>query len=195
MLDDGTVIGTALTVSPSRAPSYTPADWALVAAAEAADVSAMLDRGLCSSTGHGANLALTKAAARGHTESVLVLLGHGTNVHAIGDAALLAATKEGQTTTTLALLDHGADVHAHDDMALCHAASEGHTATVRVLLERGADRELTVASMEGQNETVRVLLEHGADVAVAYQSRGAVLRLAARGIGPSRAMPLAASRR
>ena len=81
------------------------------------------------------DVALRRAAWRGASNAVRVLLEAGADVHAKEDWAVRWAAKNGHTETVKALLAAGADVHGEQDAAVRKASANGHTDTVRLLKE------------------------------------------------------------
>lgn len=82
--------------------------------------------------------AVKRAAYKGHTAVVEVLLNRGAD----GDDALLYAAWGGREETVLFTLDWGADIDAQRSggfTALMLAAMEGHTDVIRLLASKGAD--------------------------------------------------------
>jgi ankyrin repeat protein len=131
---------------------------------------------------------LLKAAARGSSGRVRVLLGAGADANVRDDrplhhgkTPLHHAAEHGHVEAVRALLDGGADVHAAETSshfigngwtALLYAARGGHAEVLRLLLAAGADPNardrqrsaaLIVAAAGGHLDAVRVLLEGGAD--------------------------------
>ena len=102
---------------------------------------------------------LDEAAARGHLETVILLLKYGAKI---------------QSTKRL-----GSFRSPHRDEPLCLAAAGGHTKMVKLLLDEGAALEdtsnlrctgtaLRAASYYGKITTVSLLLERGAKAAVIF---------------------------
>jgi uncharacterized protein len=156
----------------------------LLQAAEAGDTAEILSliREGAGVNAHGStygNTALMEAAARGHTDTVRVLIEKGGEVDATDNAgrtALMEAAFEGYTETVRVLLSKDANINAHDHEGwtpLFWAAFSRRTDTVRFLLEKGADANaqnkyqdtaLLHASYGGDTDTVVVLLEHHAGI-------------------------------
>jgi ankyrin repeat protein len=89
------------------------------------------------------NLALRVASRAGHTETVVLLLDRGANIHAEDEMALQWAAEKGHTETVALLLERGADIHADNDWPLQAAASNGHTDTVALLLKQYKTKDLS----------------------------------------------------
>jgi hypothetical protein len=122
------------------------------------------------------------AVSAGHSDLLLLLIGHGADMNGRGgmydDTPLHQASKMGRLEAGQFLLNYGANIDVQnnlDNTALGYAASRGHVEFTRMLLERGAmidargycDRTpLHFAASKGQTEVVRLLLEHGADAHV-----------------------------
>lgn len=90
--------------------------------------------------------ALARAAEKGHTEIVKLLLDHGAHANTasggIGCTALMLAAGKGHTEVVELLLNKGADVDAINNCgrtALMEASREGHTEVVELLRNKGAD--------------------------------------------------------
>ena len=121
---------------------------------------------------------LMAASQNGHTETVSLLLQHGTNVNMQENNGLssLIASQNGHTETVSLLLKHGANVNMQKNnewSSLMIASQNGHTETVSLLLQHGANvnmqknngaSSLMIASQNGRTETVSLLLQHGANV-------------------------------
>ena len=124
---------------------------------------------------------LIRAAERGRTEVVKLLLEKGADVNVkqigTGATALIMASQGGHTEVVKLLLEKGADVNAKDNngiTALLIASSKGRTEVVKLLLGKGADVNVKTtndgttamwqASQNGHTEVVKLLLEKGADV-------------------------------
>lgn len=132
---------------------------------------------------HGST-ALHAAAARGHLETVRLLLQHGANPNArdAGDNAspLHFAAGGGHRETVRALLDGGADVHGHGDV---HEADVIGWATVLtgpndirrdvvpLLLERGARHHIFSAMAIGDLDLMRRLVEENPEALDRHMSR------------------------
>jgi uncharacterized protein len=90
-------------------------------------------------------MALMLAAAKGHTETVDLLLDRGASIEAKsavdGRTALMLAAAKGHTETVGMLLDRGASIEAtcnDGGTALIISAENGHIPVVFMLLDRGA---------------------------------------------------------
>jgi ankyrin repeat protein len=92
--------------------------------------------------------ALIRAAYKGHTEVVKLLLAPGTNVNLQnirGLTALMHASFKGHTKVVELLLKAHVDVNLQDQYgmtALMHASDDGRTKVVELLLEAHADVSL-----------------------------------------------------
>ncbi|RYP44151.1 hypothetical protein DL768_009360 [Monosporascus sp. mg162] len=112
-------------------------------------------------------LMLRRLVADGHD-----IDGHGTD----GETPLIRAATRGLTENVRVLLDLGACVNARDcmnDTSLLRAAKNGHGDTIRVLLERSADLNmkglsdwtaLMSAVTSGNIQVVQLLVRAGADL-------------------------------
>jgi len=122
------------------------------------------------------DVALRRAAARGHADVVRVLLAAGASVHAYWDMALRRAAEAGHIEVVQHLLAAGADVHACDDAALCQAASQGDVGMIHCLLAAGAavhaqqDDALRWAAIAGRVDAAQALLIAGADPLAAWMA-------------------------
>ena len=90
--------------------------------------------------------ALHRAASRGYTKAVALLLERGATVDAVdgeGVTPLILASYRGQTEVVKLLLERGAAVNAQEKRnglsSLSHAVGRGDKELVRVLLAHGAD--------------------------------------------------------
>ena len=121
--------------------------------------------------------ALHKAAAKGHTNIMELLLMNGASGEAMDQefsALLHDAASSGHTRTVELLLTKGASIEARSEdrrTPLHCAASSGHTNTVELLLTKGASIEargilqhtpLHYAADRGHTSTVELLLTKGA---------------------------------
>jgi len=119
-------------------------------------------------------------------------------VDPLGRTALTLAAERGETDTVMGMLDDGTAVDESDGCgwtALMKAAAGGHLAMLEALLARGADPEhrddadytaLMVAVVNGQEATSRALLEHGASIdAVESEAGWSSLTWAARNGRPA----------
>ncbi len=159
-----------------------PEELALFAAAEAGDVSAVL-QALDAGADPDAwdprgRAALHLAAAQGHRDVVAALLERGARIdrrhEGLGSTPLLDAILHHQVETALLLIERGADVSldAGGYVPLAAAARSGLDARVfRALLDAGALERarqprhaadaLHAASREGRSDLVPLLLERG----------------------------------
>ena len=121
--------------------------------------------------------ALHKAAARGYTDTVELLLSKGALIEAINsssDTPLILAARNGYTSIMELLLLNGASGEAMDgdNSVLLHRATlSGYTRTVELLISKGASIEamdgdrntpLHCAAFNGHTSTVELLLSKGA---------------------------------
>jgi ankyrin repeat protein len=114
-----------------------------------------------------------RAARRGHTEVVRLILERGVDVFAsVGDSKLDAlnyACMDGRNEVVELLLAAGAPLQGYPDgdmTPLMWAARNGHLSTIRLLLDRGADpsaitsqgqRAIDFAAKHRHTEVVRLL--------------------------------------
>ncbi|KNC98442.1 uncharacterized protein SPPG_06147 [Spizellomyces punctatus DAOM BR117] len=83
---------------------------------------------------------LREAAIAGRADIVKALIKAGAQVDAQNNVALRLAAAKGHHETVQILLDTGkADVHAGAEYALSHAIGQGHTEVVSILLQHNAD--------------------------------------------------------
>lgn len=177
-------VSTSLQAATPALPKSEMLNQELLQAAESGDTAEVLSliregAGVNTIGATYGNTALMKAAARGYTNTVRVLLEKGGEVDArdnAGRTALMEAAFGGYTDTAGLLLEKGASVNATDKEGwtpLFWAAFSRRSGTVRFLLEKGAevnaknkyeDNALIHAAYAGDTETVRALLEHHADV-------------------------------
>ena len=116
---------------------------------------------------------LSKAAARGDTESVLQLLEDGADVNerdADGRTPVMTATRGNHVETVRALIEAGADIDLQDDRLdnpFLYAGAEGLLDILRLTIDAGADPTITnrfggtaliPASERGHVEVVEELL-------------------------------------
>ena len=156
----------------------------LLQAAEAGDTTEVLSlirdgAGVNARGSTNGSTPLIKAAARGFTDTVRILVEKGAEVDATDNAgrtALMEAAFEGYTETVRFLLQKGANINVHDNEGwtpLFWAAFSRRTETVRLLLEKRADvnaknkyqdTALIHAAYAGDTDTIGVLLENHADI-------------------------------
>ena len=120
------------------------------------------------------NTALIGAAAKGHTETIQVLIQAGSELNKAGKhgfTALISAAAEGHTETVQALIQAGSELNEANNYgftALIGAAAKGHTETVQALIQAGADLNkannhgftaLIGAAAKGHTETIQVLIQ------------------------------------
>lgn len=111
------------------------------------------------------NTLLTKAAEKGLSTHVSILLAAGAGDVAWKSAQLQSASEDGRLEMVESLIAAGADLHDDDDEALVLAATAGHAQVVNVLIAAGADVDaqggaaLLNAVDNNMTEVVRVLLE------------------------------------
>jgi uncharacterized protein len=116
---------------------------------------------------------LSKAAARGDTESVLQLLEDGADVNerdSDGRTPVMTATRGNHVETVRALIEAGADIDLQDDRLdnpFLYAGAEGLLDILRLTIDAGADPTITnrfggtaliPASERGHVEVVEELL-------------------------------------
>lgn len=137
--------------------------------------------------------ALRRAARRGHSEVVELLLQAGADAHALEDEALREAALGMHRDTAALLVRYGAD----PDAALEHLALGEYAHAIRIVCGLGANVEangneaLVTASGYAPGEVVGALIECGADpnardgeplkLAVKYGNSGAAAALLAAG--------------
>jgi hypothetical protein len=73
------------------------------------------------------------AAFAGDTQTILLLLAGGADVHVEDDWVLIWAASPGRTETVKVLLASGVNAHAWDDDALRQAVCAGHMETLQIL--------------------------------------------------------------
>jgi ankyrin repeat protein len=148
-----------------------------VANDRAADVRAMLQRGMDPNTvDSSGEPALVIAARAGNTATVDVLLAGRANVNErnrYGDTALMIAALNGRFDIVKKLRARGAELDGAGWTALIYAATGGHDAIVGYLLAEGAKinaespngtTALMMAVREGRFTTAELLVAGGADV-------------------------------
>jgi len=143
-------------------------------------------------TGQG-DRRLHRAAARGRTRVVRILLEHGADPNARGEqerTPLHPAAAHGHTGVVKLLVEHGADPNARETCLatpLHWAARYGHTQVVNTLIRNGAEvnargqerqTPLHLAVKYGGAGTVQALLGHGADRAARETHERSALDLA-----------------
>jgi len=121
---------------------------------------------------------LAKAASRGHTDVVKLLLDNGANISFKENGIwtpLMLACMNGHYDTAKLLLDSGAEIDIKTPLgetALYYAIENGHSDVARLLIEQGADvnvqdkfekTALMQACARGDTQIVRLLIDHGAD--------------------------------
>ncbi len=131
-------------------------------------------------TSREGNTPLHGAAATGHAELAVALLGAGADPNARrqhGETPLHVAAGGGHATVVEILLKHGAQINTTDDSgytALHNAALANRSEVVQLLLRHKADMEIAeksgeggtplfIASDKGYTEIVRLLLAAGAN--------------------------------
>ncbi|KAJ3034702.1 hypothetical protein HK097_004415, partial [Rhizophlyctis rosea] len=82
---------------------------------------------------------LRRAALKGHTDIVRVMMDAGAMFRMEEELLLRTAAKVGQTDVVRMLLSAGADVHAVTDSSLFNAAEAGLASIVLALLQHGAN--------------------------------------------------------
>lgn len=110
------------------------------------------------------DLALMKAARKGHTEVVKTLLENGANINAQdedGETALIVAAQNGHTETVKILLENGADVNIIATYASYYRNLS--TADLRAK-DYDGNTALAKAAHRGAVEIVKMLLDAGAKV-------------------------------
>ncbi|NGX63353.1 MAG: hypothetical protein KR126chlam6_00761 [Candidatus Anoxychlamydiales bacterium] len=141
-------------------------DTALALIKRGADVNKIIDKGV-KRTQYGiialiegvkqaqyGMIALMHAAANGHTNTTVALIGGGAEIDKrseYGETALIYAAAKGNTDTIVSLIDRGAEVDKRDvfgKTALMHAAENGHIDTALALIERGAEVNQTQIEKE-----------------------------------------------
>ena len=138
--------------------------------------------------------AVHKAAAKGHKDTVPLLLSKGASIEAKDMSnwtPLHHAARGGHTSTVELLLSEGASIEAvakSRRTPLHLAAWQGHTGTVELLLSKGASIEakadsertsLHLAAWKGHTSTVELLLSLGASIEAMAKSERTPLHLAA----------------
>lgn len=113
---------------------------------------------------------INKAAARGDTAAVAVLLAQGANIESGSSidnfSPLMQAAMNGKTETVKFLLGKGADINRRDasgDTALYYAVRWGQSQTIEFLLSRSAevrDRDVRCAAMTRQPILAQKLRAH-----------------------------------
>lgn len=126
--------------------------------------------------------ALMDACAKGHIETVEVLLAHGADpnlcglIHpTIGVTALMGAASGDHPVIVQKLLGAGVAVNARDDLgetALHRATAEGPLESVKMLVEAGA--ELNARSYGGMTALSYAQEREDEDMVSFLESRGAV---------------------
>ncbi len=165
-----------------------------VANDRAADVRAMLQRGIDPNTVDASGEpALVIAARAGNTATVDVLLAGRAKVNErnrYGDTALMIAALNGRMDIVKRLRVRGAELDGAGWTALIYAATGGHDAIVTYLLAEGAKinaespngtTALMMAVREGRFATAELLIASGADVNHHNQDGASALDWAKRG--------------
>jgi len=139
---------------------------------------------------------LVKAATKGHSRILEILLQYGADINAKTDKSektpLYFAAWKGHIRIVEILLQHGADTNAKtsaNETPLYVAAGEGHTRIVEILLQHGGseinassimnETPLHVAATYGNDTVVEMLLQHGAEINASSNSNETPLHLAA----------------
>lgn len=161
---------------------------------DAAQVSALLQRGMDVNTSDPeGNTLLMLAARNGDNQILEILLRNKPNILKInkyGDSALMLATLRGHLQSVTALVVAGADTDPEGWTPLIYAAFEGHSEIVAYLLTLDLDIDaqsangisaLMAASRNGHLEIVKILLEQGADVNLVNQDDKTALGMALAG--------------
>ena len=144
---------------------------------KAADVKAMLGRGMDpNTTDANGDPALLMAARGGNAAVVDVLLAAKAEVdrrNRFGDTALMAASLNGHLAIAKTLRAKGAALDFKGWTPLIYAATGGHDEIVKWLLVEGANLNaqapngvtaLMMATREGKYSTALLLIDRGADV-------------------------------
>ena len=152
-----------------------------------ADVSASINR--------GCDVAIVRATAGGHAESVKVMLDYGAKTFVscqVGYPVMGVAAAYGHADIAKILIDAGADVNARSDSGstpLMDAAHNGRSEVARLLILAGANLDLEGdplgtalmnAAHKGYAEIARMLIVAGADVNKANYSGETALDFAVR---------------
>ncbi|UKZ76145.1 hypothetical protein TrVFT333_003841 [Trichoderma virens FT-333] len=154
------------------------------------------------------DVSVTSAVARGHIDTLQLLLSHGANVESIAivkllieygakvnsigaskdGTALCAAASNGSHSACRLLLDKGADPNCEEALPLLAAInSKDNISVIEMLLKKGADPmkenykheyPLEKAVYHGRDDIVRLFLKHRANLD-AWGSRGSILHAAA----------------
>lgn len=153
----------------------------LVSCAEDGDLTSVLNqlkRGANINATSEGESALSRAAANGHKEIVLLLFAKGADLNAVnqqGETAFVQAAKNGHQEIVRILLSHADSVASGPpgEDALKKAAENGHEEIVRMLLDQGVNADvldpddqndntaLSRAISRGHEEIVVMLLNHG----------------------------------
>ncbi|KIW11455.1 hypothetical protein PV08_10755 [Exophiala spinifera] len=123
------------------------------------------------------NHALCKASAKGHTETVEILLDNGADIEAVGqeETPLMQASIENRIEVVRLLLGRGAHVNEGRSLstALTCATEYSDIEIILELLSAGADPNKTVddgssavrqAAIAGRLNVLATLMDHGADI-------------------------------
>ncbi|KAJ5088979.1 hypothetical protein N7532_007663 [Penicillium argentinense] len=158
----------------------------LVSCAEDGDLTMVmhhLKRGANINTITEGESALSRAAANGHKEIVLLLFAKGADLDAVnpqGETPFVQAAKNGHREIVQILLSHAESVAKgrHGEEALKKAAESGHEEIVHMLLEKGVNADvldpddrndntaLSKAASKGHEKIVVMLLNHGVRINV-----------------------------
>ncbi len=125
-----------------------------------------------------------------HLEIAKLLLDHGADVNALGNAPNLATCRPltvaawgGHTKLMQLLIDRGAKLNGNPECSqkgpLYSAAGHGHTAAAELLVSLGAEYELSELVMGGLKDRVEKLLNENPDLVNQKSSNGATLLHAA----------------
>ncbi|KAJ5597132.1 hypothetical protein N7450_003590 [Penicillium hetheringtonii] len=158
----------------------------LVSCAEDGDVTSVLNqlkRGANINAESEGETAMSRAAANGHKEIVLLLFAKGADLEAVnhqGETAFVQAAKNGHRDIVEILLSHAESVATgrQGEDALKKAAENGHQEIVQLLLEHGINGDvldpedqndntaLSRAARQGHENIVVLLLNHGVRIDV-----------------------------
>lgn len=161
---------------------------------DAAQVSALIQRGMdVNTTDPDGNTLLMLAARNGDNQILEILLTNKPNILKInkyGDSALMLAALRGHLQSVRALVAAGADIDPVGWTPLIYAAFEGYREIVEFLLTLDIDIDaqsasgisaLMAASRNGHLEIAHLLLRQGADVNLVNQDNKTAMGIALAG--------------
>jgi serine/threonine protein kinase len=188
------VFGQTKDIKPIEKPNETGLIW-LALRGDLEGVSTILNEEGAdpNTTNSFGETALFKAAGKGHTDLVNLLLAKGADVNIKdinGMTAMIEASRKGRSEVVEILHSRGADINTankYNYTALMYAVKNGQAETVNILLNKGADPNIQneagwtalMFAME-RAEIANMLLANGADVDVKDKKGETVLEKATK---------------